>query len=161
MVPIAKWWKANIYTNVYNAKYSGLINGLYLEVDGTTFSGNISNQFSFKKGWNAELSAFYQSRAIGGVIVMQPMGAVNIALTKQVLKNKGTLKLNLRDVFLTQVFNGYSKYQNIDLTVHQTRDSRVVNLGFSYRFGKGKPTQQRKRGGAGDEQSRVKGSSGN
>lgn len=161
MVPIAKWWKANIYTNVYNAKYNGLINGSYLEVDGTTFTGNISNQFSFKKGWNAELSAFYQSKAVGGVIIMQPMGAVNIAVTKQILKNKGTLKLNIRDVFLTQVFNGYSKYQNIDITIHQTRDSRVVNLGFSYRFGKGKPTQQRKRGGAGDEQSRVKGSSGN
>lgn len=161
MVPIAKWWKTNLYTNLYNVQYSGVINGSFLEVDGTTFAGNISNQFSFNEGWGAELSAFYQSNAIGGVIVMQPMGVVNVAISKQVLKNKGTVKLNLRDAFLTQQFNGYSKYQNIDITIHQTRDSRVLNIGFSYRFGKGKPTQQRKRGGAGDEQSRIKNGTGN
>ncbi len=159
MIPIAKWWKANVYTNIYNNKYSGLVNGAYLDVEGTTLSANISNQFSLKKGWNAEISGNYQSRALGGVIVMKPMGIVNMAITKQVLKNKGTLKLNVRDVFRTQEFNGYSKYQNIDLTIHQTRDSRVVNLGFTYRFGKGKPAQQRKRGGAGEEQNRVGGGS--
>jgi len=157
MVTITKWWKANIYANMYNNKYSGLVNGGYLDVEATTLSGNISNQFSFKKGWNAELSGNYQSRALGGTLVMKPMGVVNVAITKQVLKNKGTIKLNVRDVFLMQAFNGYSQYQNIDLTIHQTRDSRVVNLGFTYRFGKGKPAQQRKRGGAGEEQNRVGG----
>jgi hypothetical protein len=132
-----------------------------VKVDGTTFSGNFSNQFSFKKGWSAELSGFYQSREIGGIIVANPLGAVNMAIAKQILKNKGTVKLSLRDAFFTQNFSGYSKYQNIDLTVNQNRDSRVVNIGFTYRFGKGKPTQQRKNNGANAEQSRVKSAGGN
>ena len=161
MIPIAKWWKANVYTNVFNNKYSGLVNGAYLDVDATTLTGNISNQFSFKNGWNAELSGFYQGKALGGVIVAKPMAGVNIAVTKQVLKNKGTIKLNVRDVFQSQIFNGYSKYQNIDVTIHQTRDSRVINLGFTYRFGKGKPAQQRKNGGATDEQNRIQSGGGN
>lgn len=159
MIPVAKWWKANIYTNVYNNKFSGLVNGIYTEVDATTFSGNISNMFTFKKGWTAEISGNYQSKALGGVLGRNPMGVVNAAVAKQVMKNKGTIRLNIRDIFFIQKFNGFAKYQNIDVTMHQYRDSRVVNLGFSYRFGKGKPVQQRKKGGAGDEQSRVGGGS--
>jgi iron complex outermembrane receptor protein len=159
MIPVTKWWKANIYTNVYNNSFSGLVNGVYTEVEATTFSGNISNMFTFKKGWTAEISGNYQSKALGGVLGRNPMGVVNAAVAKQVMKNKGTIRLNIRDVFFTQKFNGFAKYQNIDVTMHQYRDSRVVNLGFSYRFGKGKPVQQRKKGGAGDEQSRVGGGS--
>jgi outer membrane receptor protein involved in Fe transport len=157
MVPIAKWWKANIYTNLFNNKYTGLVNGGYIDVQGTTLTTNISNQFGFGKGWNAELSGNYMTRQLSGTLVQKPMGIINFAVTKQVLKNKGTLKLNIRDMFRLQEFNGYSKYQNVDVTVHQVRDNRIVNIGFSYRFGKGKPVQQRKRGGAGDEQSRVNG----
>ncbi len=160
-VPITKWWKANIYTNVFNNQFSGLVNGSYLSVSGATFTTNITNQFTIKKGFNAELSGFYRSSELGGVLISKPMGGVNIAFTKQVLKTKGTLRIGVRDVFFTQVFNGYSRFQNIDITVRAIRDSRVLNIGFTYRFGKAKPTQNRKRGGAGDEQDRVKGGAGN
>ena len=65
--------------------------------------------------------------------------------------------MSVRDLFLTQNFTGYSKYQNIDIVINQRRDSRVINLGFTYRFSKGKPMQQQKRnGGASSEQNRVK-----
>lgn len=155
-VPLTKWWRTNVYTNVFNNKFEGIVNGGFISVSGTTFSGNINNQFTFKKGWGAELSGFYRSGAIEGVLATKGMGAVNVAFSKQVLKNKGSLKLSVRDVFYTQQFRGSSRYQNVDVTIHQVRDSRVFNFSFSYRFGKGKPVpQQRKKGGAGDEQSRV------
>jgi len=155
--PIAKWWKANIYMNTFYNKYSGIVNGSYLDVDGVSFTANINNQFVFTKGWSAELSGFYRTTSVQGVLVARPMGALNIGVSKQVLKNKGSIRLNCRDFLNIQVFKGYSKYQNIDVDLRSARDSRVLNLSFTYRFGKGKPMQQRKKGGAGDEQSRVKG----
>ncbi len=99
---------------------------------------------------------FYRTKAIEGTMVAQPMGAVNMGISKQVMKNKGTVRLNVRDVFFTQQFRGYSKYQNVDVTIVNTRDSRVVNLGFTYRFGKQQKAPQRKKGSAGDEENRVK-----
>jgi hypothetical protein len=155
-VPVTKFWRANIYTNLYHNRFSGLVNGSYLTVEGATFSTNVSNQFTFKKGWGAELSGFYRSRSVNGPMVGRGMGMVNFAVSKQVLKNKGSLRLNVRDFLDIQQFRGYAKYQNIDLTIRNQWDNRVVNLSFTYRFGKqmqgGAP---RKKASASEEQSRV------
>ncbi len=161
-LPVTKWWRTNIYVNGFYNKYNGVVNGGYLAIEGSTFMTNIANQFTFKNGWGAEVSGFYRTKGLEGVIVPQAMGSLNLALSKQVLHNKGSVKLAVRDVLYTQQFNGYSKYQNIDVTIHQHRDSRVYNLSFTYRFGKGKPIQQqRRRGSAGDEQNRVQSGSNN
>ncbi|MES2371526.1 MAG: TonB-dependent receptor [Bacteroidota bacterium] len=159
--PVTKWFRTSIYTNVFNNAFSGIINGKLEEVSGTSFMANMNNQFTFNKGWSGEVSGFYRSPAVQGVLVSNPMWAMNIGIGKQIMKNKGAIRLVVRDVFYTQIFSGYSKYQNVDVTINQSRDSRVVNLSFTYRFAKGKAAAQRKRGGAGDEQNRVNTGGGN
>ena len=155
-IPVTKWWRANIYTNVFRNHFKGVVNNGPIDVSGTTGMANFSNSFTFKKGWGAEVSGFYRTKSIEGTLVANDMGGVNVGFSKQILKMKGSLRLNIRDIFYTQQFSGYSKYQNIDVTIKNTRDSRVANLSFTYRFGKQQNTPQRKKGGAGDEQERVK-----
>ncbi|MES2329546.1 MAG: TonB-dependent receptor [Bacteroidota bacterium] len=159
--PLTKWWRTNIYANVFYNKFSGIVNGGFIEFDGTSYQANINNQFTFNKGWGFELSGFYRSGSVQGVLVANAMGSMNIGISKNIMKNKGALRLSVRDVLYTQQFSGYSKYQNVDLTINQSRDSRVANLSFTYRFSKGKTVAQRKRGGAGDEQNRVNTGGGN
>lgn len=159
--PLTKWWRVNAFANVFYSKFSGIVNNGYISVDGTSYSTNISNQFTFKNGWGGEVSGFYRSGSVQGVLVANPMGAMNIVITKNIMKNKGNIKLGVRDVLFTQKFSGYSKYQNVDVTINQYRDSRVAQLTFTYRFSKGKTAAQRKRGGANDEQNRVGGGGGN
>jgi len=154
-MPINKWFRTNIYMNGFYNKFTGIVNGGEISVGGATFMTNISNQFTLPKGWGAELSGFYRSGGVEGVLAMRSMGAINVGFTKQVLKNKGTIRLVVRDILYTQQFRGYSRYQNVDVTIRQARDSRVVNLSFTYRFSKGKTAAQRKRGGANEEQNRV------
>jgi hypothetical protein len=160
-VPVTKWWRANIYTNVFNNKFDGIVNGGQLEAEATSFMTNISNQFTFKKGWSAELSGFYRAKNVEGMMVSQPMGMLNAGVSKQILKNKGTIKLNVRDFLDLQSFRGYSRFQNIDINIHNQWDNRVANVTFTYRFGKTlQNTPQRKKGGTSEEQSRV-GAAGN
>lgn len=154
-MPLNKWFRTNVYLNAFYNKFTGVVNGGEISVDGATFMTNISNQFTLPKGWGAELSGFYRTGSVEGVLVARSMGAVNVGFTKQVMKNKGMIRLVVRDVLFTQQFRGYSKYQNVDVTIRQFRDSRVVNLSFTYRFSKGKTAAQRKRGGANEEQNRV------
>ena len=81
---------------------------------------------------------------------------MSLGLTKQIMKNKGTVRINLRDIFKSQNFRGVSKYSNIDAAFQERRDSRVVNIGFTYRFNKGKLNQRKRtNGSATDEQNRV------
>jgi len=161
-IPLRKWWNANIYTNVFHNSYSGLYNNDPVNVEFTSFLGNITNSFTLGKGWNAEISGWYRSKAAEGILVARAMGAMNTAITKQLLKGKGTLKLGVRDVLWTQKFSGYAKYSDVDVTIDSRRDSRQFNMSFSYRFGKKNiAPARRKTGGANDEQNRVKSGGGN
>jgi iron complex outermembrane recepter protein len=154
---IKKWWTANLWTNLYNNHYRGVVNGDNISLGATTLQVNLSNQFKFEKGWSAELSGFYTSPLTEGVFQIKSFGQVGMGITKQILKGKGTLRLTGRDVFLTQKINGTSRFSNIDAAFQQRRDSRQVALGFTYRFSKGKlNNQKRKTGGADDEKNRVK-----
>lgn len=160
--PVTKWFRTNIYSQLVYNRYRGVINNAYEDVNGTGFMANISNQFTLPKEWMLELSGFYRSKMIEGTLVAKPMGVLNFAVSKNVLKKQGTVRLNVRDFLDIQQFNGYSKYQNIDVTIHNEWDNRVVNLSFTWRFSKGQGGgQQRKRGGAGDEAERVKGGGNN
>jgi len=155
--PITKWWTSNIYANVYNNEFSGIVNGDQVTVGATTGMTNIMEQFKFNKGWGAEVSGFYRTEGVEGIFRIKGFGMMNLGLSKQMMKNKGSLRISVRDVLFTQKISGESKYSNIDAKFQQFGESRVVNVSFTYRFSKGKVgNTQRKRGGANEEASRVK-----
>jgi hypothetical protein len=155
---VTKWWTSMIYSNYNYRKFNGLVNNEMVEVEAGNFVTNINNQFKFSKGWSAEISGWYRTKGIEGQIIIEPMGACNVGIGKQVLKNKGTLKLNVRDIFYTQVAKGQINFESTEASFQNYRDSRVVNVTFSYRFGKpmNGGNSQRKKGGANEEQNRVK-----
>ncbi|MBI2730625.1 MAG: TonB-dependent receptor [Sphingobacteriales bacterium] len=153
---VKKWWSMNVYGNVYNNQYSGIINGDFVKTNATTGQFNVGNQFKFNKGWASEVSGFYRTSGIEGVFAIRGFGMMNLGVSKQMMKGKGSVRLNVRDVLWSQKIKGNIRYSNIDAAFQQQRDSRVFNIGFTYRFNKGKVGQKRKVGGAGDEQSRVK-----
>ncbi|MFK5073237.1 outer membrane beta-barrel protein, partial [Klebsiella pneumoniae] len=104
------------------------------------------------------LSGFARTRALESIFNIGAFGVMNVGVSKQVMKNKGSIRLNVRDILWSQKISGYTKYDNVDANFRQVQDSRVVNLSFTYRFSKGKvSTQQRQRSGAEDEKSRVGG----
>jgi iron complex outermembrane receptor protein len=155
---ITKWWSGNVYANVYNNRFKGIVNNEYIAIGITGAMFQMQQQFKFGKGWGAELSGFYRTKGLEGVIFIKPIGQVNAAFSKQVMKNKGTVRVNFRDIFAGGVFKGYSKYGNVDAEFVNTNDSRAVSLSFTWRFNKGKMNggSQRKKGGADDEQNRVR-----
>jgi outer membrane receptor protein involved in Fe transport len=161
-MPVSKWWNLNLYTNVYNNHYKGIYGTEPIDVQVTSFTGNITNSFTMGKGWSAEVSGWFRSKGAEGLLIAENMGGANSAISKQILKKKGTIKMGVNDIFNTQQFHGYAKYSVVDVKVDSYRPSRQFNLSFTYRFGKTNiPGERRKTGGASDEQSRVKGGGGN
>ena len=155
---ITKWWSGNIYANVYNNHFKGFVGTEPISVGVTSLMVQLQQQFKFSKGWAAEISGFYRSKGLEGVIYIKPIAQLNAGVSKQVLKNKGSLRLNIRDIFAGGVFKGYSKYGTVDANFKNVNDSRAVSLTFTYRFNKGKlkATSSRRTSGASDEQNRVK-----
>jgi outer membrane receptor protein involved in Fe transport len=156
--PINKWWTTNIYLNGFYNEFEGPVNGTEIKLSAPGFMTNIQNSFKFNKGWGAEVSGFYRSKSQEGVFTSQSMGQISFAASKNIMKGKGTVRLNIRDPFDIQEFYGSSQYGNVDVKIHNQWDNRTVYASFTLRFGKpiqGQPSR-RKNGGAGDEQNRIK-----
>jgi iron complex outermembrane receptor protein len=155
---LKKWWTSSVYSNLNYSRFKGELYGESVDVDAANILFNVNNQFKFNKGWAAELSGFYRTKGVDGQIIIKALGAVNAGVSKQVLKGKGTIRLNIRDIFWTQKANGAIDFQSTRARFVNTRDSRVAGIAFTYRFGKPLKTQQnnRKTGGSEDEQNRVK-----
>ena len=154
-LPITNWWSLTSVA-IYNHK---IIKGVVwapikVSVDQLNFS--LNNQFKFKNGWAAELSGYYLTNSqIDLQESLTPQGELGAGISKQILKNKGTLRLNIRDMFYTQNYSGYSKFQNSDEPFEVKWDSRVVRLTFNWRFGKAMKAIKRSAGGSEDEINRV------
>jgi hypothetical protein len=158
---IKKWWSTSVYVTGFSNHYEGFVNGQSLDVDLISVLGNTSQQFRWGKGWNAEINAFYRSKMQdGGIIVSKPMGVVSFGFGKQILKNKGTIRLNLNDPFYIQKFRGFTRFGNIDADIKNRWDNRRLGISFAYRFSKGQNAQPQRRrtSSSQDEQNRAGGS---
>lgn len=157
--PVAKWYTVMLFTNYNYTKYSGNLEGQDFRIEAGNLMMNLNNQFRFNKGWSAELSGWYRTKGPEGQILLDAFGQMSAGVSKQVLKGKGTLKLSVRDIFYTQIPQGDINFENTEAQFKNSRDSRVANLTFTYRFGKPlkNANGQRKKGGAGEELNRVKG----
>jgi hypothetical protein len=118
---------------------------------------NTTNTFTLPWNMTAELSGFYRSGFVFGPMVGNPMYRVSVGLQKSFWDKRATLKLNVNDLFQTQHFSGYMKYQNIDLTINNHWESRRVGLSFTYNFGnRNLKVNEHKGTGIEEEQGRIK-----
>jgi len=159
-IPVTKWWNANLFTNVYNNHYKGIYNGSDLDIAYTSFTVNLTNTFTIKKGFTAELSGFYRGKGVDQLTINEPIYQISIGGQKNILKNKGTIRLNVRDPFAWQQYRGLTEYGNIYAKIHSRFDARSVTATFTYRFGKNNqqaPPPRRRTNATQDEQNRVGG----
>ncbi len=153
-----KWWNSSLYANYNYNLFKGELYGEQISIDASNITLNMNNQFRFGKGWSAELSGFYRTKGVEGQIIIDPLGQLSGGVSKQVLKGKGTVRLNVRDMFYTNWVKGNINFQRTQAYFENRRDTRVAGIAFTYRFGKPLKTQQnnRRTGGADEEQNRVK-----
>jgi hypothetical protein len=141
----------------FNNRFKGIVNNTAIDFAATSYVLNTTQQFKITKKLTGELSGRYRSRWVEGVIIAEPVGFLAAGLSQQVMKNNGTLRLTVRDIFYTQRFKATSSYGNVDFNFQEVNDSRVVIFGFTYRFSKGKKIAPTKRtaGSANEEQERI------
>lgn len=158
-VTISKWWNTNFFTNIYNNHYKGIYNAEPLDMSYTSFMINVTNTFTIKQGFSLELSGFYRGKGVDQLTLNQPIYQMSIGGQKNILKNKATIRLNIRDPFAWQEYRGVTEYGNIYAKIHSKFDVRQVTATFTYRFGKNIQQQpaRRRNNATQDEQNRVGG----
>ncbi|HEV7332467.1 MAG TPA: TonB-dependent receptor [Flavisolibacter sp.] len=151
----APWWSFSAQVTGVHKEMEGVIDR-QLHASINQFELNLNNQFRLKKGWSGEISGFYTSRSQSDIQeIVDPAGQLSLGIAKTVLQNKGTVKLSVRDILYTQWMKGNTYFPNATEYFKLTRDTRVVQVSFSYRFGKTFKANKRSDGAAGDEIKRV------
>lgn len=152
----AKWWSFNFQATGNYKTIEAMLWKLY-RADIWQANMSMNHQFRFNKGWGAELSGMYITRAQNDIQeVLRPNGHLSIGVSKQVLKKAGMLRLTFRDMFYTLNMSGFTDFQFVDETFKLQQDSRVVTLAFSWRFGKAmKQVARRNTGASGEILERV------
>ncbi len=151
-------WNLNLFTNIYANRYKGQYNDKPLDVSYTSFMVNMTQTFTLKQGYTLELSGFYRGKGVEQLSINEPMYVVSAGGQKQIMKGKGTLRLNFRDPFWLQRYKGRTQYDIVDIRINNRWDNRQLTATFTYRFGK--TTQQnqpprRRNSASQDEQNRV------
>ena len=91
-------------------------------------------------------------------MIIEPQWGIGAGVQKNVMQGKGTLRLNISDIFWTNRPKAKVEYEGSYVEhFHAYRESRVANISFTYRFGNNKVQQARKRATASEEESRRAG----
>jgi iron complex outermembrane receptor protein len=78
-------------------------------------------------------------------MVLDPQWGIGAGVQKTVLKNKGTIRLNITDIFWTNLPKAVVTFNNYVEKWHAYRETRVANISFTYRFGNSKVQASRRR----------------
>jgi outer membrane receptor protein involved in Fe transport len=143
---LASWYRVNGTFSYFRQIVEGGDAMMEMRNDSYSWSARMVNNFTFPRGWSAQLNAYYRSPVVMIQGEMREMYAADAAVRKNVLNNRGTITLRLSDVFNTQRFRMYNYGNNFAIDTERVRNSRMLYLGFSYRINEfDRNNQQRRR----------------
>lgn len=132
-----KWWSLNYHIAGARFSTTGQVYTERLDLHILTWRTNLLSQFSFPKDWSAEIYAAYNAPNINWQRVVKARYWVNAAVQKKVLKGKGSLKVNVEDIFYTLRWKEETKGLKQAMSYRTSiNDTRRIGIAFSYSFGK-------------------------
>ncbi|MFL5764678.1 MAG: outer membrane beta-barrel protein [Bacteroidia bacterium] len=154
---LTKWWTTNSSILSYYGVYSGTINHSTINQGTPSFYLNTSNSIFITDGLSAEISFRYNYKALNGITTDLTTYNLTAGIQKTVLHKKGTITVNMSDILWKAYPSGITELDHVREDWTAKRDTRVLNVSFAYKFGKGKSGRMRRNTGADDEKGRIKG----
>ncbi len=136
-IPVIKGWDITQTLNVFHTKVQGFIQNQLYDNENTTFTYQISSSIAIPRIAQLQLSGAYNAPSATPQGTLQHVYFLNAGLRKDILKNKGTISLNISDVFNTRFFGvNINQVDTFQSSVYRKRESQIIMLSFSYRLGK-------------------------
>lgn len=143
---LTKWWSFNLSGNAYRRDNNG--SNLQDGLSNTAYSWSLRGMstMKFDKGWNIQLSGFYRAPEEFVQGRFSGFWYTDIAIRKSVLKQKGSITVNLRDMFDTREFTFNIIDPAFEQERYRKRQSRFLFFTFTYKFGKLEAGKDRRSG---------------
>ncbi len=157
-IPVTKWWNSQNNVSFYHNQYKGVVSDQNLSVGQWAYNFYTSQNFKLPKDLSAEVSMWYNSPNVYGIMQSKSQYAVNAGLQKSLWKKKATIRLNVNDIFLTNFWRSKTDFAGVKMTLNNRWDNRMVRLSFSYKFGNQNVKNARNRSTATEAEQRRTGS---
>lgn len=147
-----KWWRLNSNFNVFSIttegffSYTNYLNTVVTQDFAnktTSWSSRLTSKITLPQKIDWQTNVTYngpQTYAQGKIL---GIFAMNLGFSKDVLKDKATLALNVNDVFNTRKRRAYTLTNFIDAYQEMQWRKRQVTLSFTYRFNKSKNDREK------------------
>lgn len=134
-VNIFKWWDFTANANVYYQRVNPNREYNINKVENIAWDGNLTSNVKITPTSSVQVRTHYRApmKTLQGR--MKSMNGVDLAVRQDVLKGKGTVMFNVRDVFNTRRFGGETNLPTRYSDFYNRWSRRIFNLSFSYRFG--------------------------
>jgi len=135
-VVFTNWWSGNFLADASYQRYivyprNGNLNKGTQDV---IFSS--TQHFILSNSLTAEVSGKYESPTFYGVSGYKAQFHVDAAVSQQLFEKRGSLKLSAFDIFNTLRDRLYTNYHDLNMSIVDKKESQMVRLTFTYRFGK-------------------------
>ena len=139
---IQDWWKINSSANFYRAMTHGVYEGDVLESDTYTWTSRTTSKMTFAKTIDFQASLNYRAPRITPQGKDLSMYSIDLGLSKDVFKGKGTITANVRDLL-----NSRKRRSIVDTEGYYSNSSfqwrsRQFTVTFAYRLNKAKERQR-------------------
>jgi len=137
---LTDWWNVSMTAIGYHLE-NKVGTTQYGNYTPSRFSGtaNVQQMFKLPGHITAEVSSVVNSKRIAGLnTYIKGNSQIDLGLQKNVLQNRGTLRLAASDIFRGNRINSDSELNGLLLHTTYVGETRQVRLNFSYRFGNSK-----------------------
>lgn len=115
----------------------------------------LQNRISLKNDWGLEANLFARSLNMDGIWREQPISGLDIGARKRFANGRGSVSLNISDVFQKSYLNSAADYGNVNFTNTGKMDSRRVRLSVSWKLGRSEYEREQRRNSAEDVKGRA------
>ncbi|WP_274475487.1 TonB-dependent receptor domain-containing protein [Mangrovimonas aestuarii] len=142
--------------NLFRSETDGEFNGVDYGAENTSWFGRFSSKVTLPASVQWQTSAFYSGPQKNAITESEGIFSMNMAFSKDIIKDKGTLSLNVSDLFNTRKRQSYTLTDDFSSDSEFQWRQRQFTLSFIYRFnqpknGKGRRDRQNNGGGNGDD----------
>lgn len=129
-----KWWRMNFSYNFFNSTRDGDFNGVSFDADNTSWFARLNSRTTLPGKIDFQQTMFYSGPSENAQNETKALFSANLALSKDVLKEKGSIVLNYRDVFNSQIRETDTRTQTFFSTSENQFRKPQFTITFTYRF---------------------------
>jgi len=143
-------WDATLSFNFFQNEVRGANIDPVLNNSGFSWFSKLNTNIKLPKDFSVQINGNYEAPKVAAQGTLKEVYWLDVAVRKNLLKNKATLTANVSDILNTRKYTTVYDYPAYTQTTYRDRETRIGNISFTYRFGRSESSNKEPRGMGGN-----------